>query len=55
MYKKFFKSCIIATCADMGKFECVNHECIESFKRCDGVKDCSDGTDEYKCGNVASY
>lgn len=30
-------------------FICANEEAIPHAKRCDGVEDCADGTDEYMC------
>ena len=30
-------------------FVCANEEVIPHSKRCDGVEDCADGTDEYMC------
>jgi len=37
----------------MGKFECTNHQCIDQSMRCNGVRDCDDGFDEYKCGKLS--
>ena len=34
----------------MGKFMCRNTAaCIPGNKKCDGTKDCSDGSDEFGC------
>ena len=30
-------------------FMCANEEVVSHSKRCDGVEDCADGTDEYMC------
>ena len=37
------------------QFECQNHECVSLSKRCDWRKDCSDGSDEFRCGNVLQH
>ncbi|CAC5395313.1 CORIN [Mytilus coruscus] len=49
-----------ATCGS-DEFECSNHECIPLMNRCDGVPQCSDKSDEYRCvkrqdnGQVSVY
>ena len=35
-------------------FVCANEEAIPHAKRCDGVEDCADGTDEYMCDQAAT-
>ncbi|KAF4521098.1 hypothetical protein B566_EDAN009053 [Ephemera danica] len=32
------------------QFKCANDECIDFFLMCDGDRDCTDGSDEAKCG-----
>lgn len=34
-------------------FVCANEEMVPHAKRCDGVEDCADGTDEYMCDQRA--
>jgi hypothetical protein len=34
-------------------FVCANEELVPHAKRCDGVEDCADGTDEYMCDQRA--
>nr|XP_022305712.1 atrial natriuretic peptide-converting enzyme-like [Crassostrea virginica] len=36
------------------QFECQNHECVSLSKRCDWRKDCSDGSDEFRCVRPSS-
>ena len=33
----------------------MDRECIELTARCDGVSDCRDGEDEYRCGKVMTF
>jgi len=39
------------SCAKHG-FVCANDEVVPHAKRCDGVEDCADGTDEYMCNQA---
>jgi len=39
---------ITGTCTEKG-FECVSGEVVTYAQRCNGVEDCSDGTDEFMC------
>ncbi len=39
---------ITGTCTAKG-FECVSGEVVTHAQRCNGVEDCSDGTDEFMC------
>ena len=35
-------------------FSCFNGQCIALSKRCDGILDCQDGSDEYICGKLVA-
>jgi len=41
---------ITGTCFPHG-FECANSEVVAHSKRCNGVEDCADGTDEFMCSH----
>jgi len=41
-------------CTSKG-FVCANLEIVDAAKRCDGVEDCADGTDEYLCHLPAAH
>ena len=40
-------------CKNEDLFCSVSGECVEPLVRCDGYKDCIDGSDEIGCGNNA--
>lgn len=42
------------TCIEKG-FVCANEEIVSHSQRCDGIEDCSDGTDEYMCDYLSTY
>ena len=48
--KDSFASChnVTGTCLHHG-FVCANEEVVHHGKRCDGIEDCADGTDEFMC------
>ena len=37
-----------------GAFRCTNGQCIPSSERCDGTRDCTDGSDETGCSSKLS-
>jgi len=41
---------ITGTCLDHG-FVCANNEVVGHAKRCNGIEDCADGTDEFMCNH----
>ena len=32
------------------EFTCRDGSCIDNSRKCDGTRDCEDGSDEYDCG-----
>ena len=40
---------IPATCDPDTQWQCPNYECLDLLGVCDGVPQCSDGSDEYAC------
>ena len=49
--KKAMMGChnITGTCLHHG-YVCANEQVVAHGKRCDGIEDCADGTDEFMCG-----
>ena len=35
---------------NQGEFECNDHKCIPQTNRCDGMPQCDDRSDEFRCG-----
>ena len=47
-----FSLITFSICSLLEEFSCNNGECIEKYKRCDEIVDCSDGSDEQFCSVV---
>lgn len=37
------------------QFTCANGQCVPSSSRCNNVRECADGSDEFNCGNNENY
>lgn len=49
-------TCYICTdSCQSGVFQCSNGQCISSFERCDGNRNCINGSDETGCGELLKY
>ena len=46
LLKFTFSTCSVPVPCQLGEFTCDSGECIAENKRCDGIKDCADNTDE---------
>ena len=58
----FEASCMIIHCFQMvylgcsfSQFRCTNGQCISSSSRCNGIRECTDGTDERNCSKFPIY
>ncbi|CAJ0578122.1 unnamed protein product, partial [Mesorhabditis spiculigera] len=44
---------LLPPCPGLWQFGCKNGECIAKYDVCDGIPQCSDGSDEWNCDDVA--
>ena len=52
--KLLYIAAIICTVScQSGAFRCSNGQCVRLSDRCDGVRDCTDGSDETRCSSIA--
>ena len=47
-----FLTLLVVVSCESGAFQCSNLQCVRSSDRCDGIRDCSDGTDETGCSKL---
>ena len=52
MKSKVLRSMTLSKCKFGNEFTCDSGQCIEMRKRCDGINDCGDASDEMKCNLV---
>lgn len=46
--RKYAGSPLLVSC-EPGEFQCADGICIAGYKRCNGIVDCSDDSDEFSC------
>ena len=54
VFQLMWPKCFVIICTvscQSGAFRCSNGQCVRSSDRCDGIRDCSDGSDETGCSS----